>query len=455
LAGYFSSEATTSLGGFENAGSNLLGLFMPRRSGWLGERLWVDPTSLQYDGFSYVGTGVLLGMIALAVWWKELRAIILRHKALAAIGVLVWLFALSNHIYVGSHLLVSYAFPRSLEWIADQFRGPGRFSWLPVYLVVIVVLTQVLRHATSGWKRFAPLLLALIQVYDVTPDWRAYRELTRGPQLTQLDRATWHRLATHSERVHIFPAHACNSDASFELATQIQYLISNRALPINGVYSARSDRDCVADAQSLIDLRPEPRALYVFVSPLTAVAKRLAASGFPCARFAYGHVCHSDAALIASLKWEPTPLPDVLRVGQIIDLTRTNDTYLEGGWLWSTSEGRWTEGPVARMSFRLDPPVPSASVLAIEASAFLCNKRTEQLVDVSIGDTNVGTFRFDASSNDPAQPRRLAVPAHFLTSPIVELELRPRDSRSPYEIGCRRKQRDRLGIAVRRIWLAD
>jgi hypothetical protein len=452
LAGYFAPEAASAVSGFQNNGSNLLGPVLPRRSGWIGEVAWIDPTGYQYEGLCYLGGGLLVLAALVLPRVGEVLASARRHAALVAVAGLAAAFALSRHVYLGSHLVLAYPVPRVLHWIPDQFRAPGRFSWLPVYVLAVFLLSRGFERFVSGWRRLVLPALAIVQLVDVTADFRAWRAVTGAAGPVQLDVAAWRGLLAHSDEVAVFPAHSCNGEPSWEVATRIQYLASEQAVPINGVNSSRSLRDCAADAASLVDLHPGPRTLYVFVAPMIGVARQLAAAGMPCAEFGFGEVCHRDRAVIDALGWPPPSPAGPLAYGDRIELAGRAEPYLAIGWSPVAGDGRWTEGPIARLVFTPAGVPPADPVLQVEAEALLCGPRTSQDVDVFVGGVAAGILHFDAGAN---ARRARAIPirdASVIARPLVEIELRPRDSRSPHELGCNAR-RQRFGIHVRRLWI--
>jgi hypothetical protein len=450
LAGYFAAEAGGARSGFGAASSNLLGPFLPRRSGWLGEGAWIDPTGLQYDGMCYLGMGLLVLGVLQIPRAREAMTAIRRHAALAVVAAGAGILALSNHVYLGSHRVLVYPIPHILHWIPDQFRGPGRFSWLPMYVVVIFLLSRGFARFATGWRRLVLPALAVVQLVDVAPYWRAWREVTTAPAPV-LD-ASWRPLIAGSDQVAVFPPHGCNSDPSWEPATRIQYLVSEQAVPINGVYSARSIRDCAADIAALLAFRAQPGTLYVFVAPMTGFARRLAATGMPCAEFSFGEVCQSDRALIDATHWTPTPPVAPLAYGDKLDVADPAAAYLELGWPPAQAGSRSIDGP-ARLVLRPTGTPPPNPVLRIDAFAVLCGGHVAQDVDVVIGGSPVGTLHLDAGSSEggPAFALPIAEPG-VLARPFVEIELRLRDARAPHPLRCT-GTRLPFGVHVRQVWI--
>jgi hypothetical protein len=191
----------------------------------------------------------------------------------------------------------------------------------------------------------------------------------------------------------------------------------------------------------------------VFIAPTIGFAKRLAASGMPCAEFGFGAFCHSDRALIEVLPVPPISPVAPLAYGDKLDIAAPGAPFLELGWSEAEAAGRWTDGPVARLMVRPAGTPPPDPVLRFEASARLCGSRVAQDVTVLVAGLVVGTLHFDASSNDQGRARTISVPrSALLASPIVEIELRSRDIRSPYELACHRDRR-RLGVRLGHLWI--
>src|SRR5207249_1228980 len=112
---------------------NLLSPFWPQRnSGLLMQRdsnvasdlaPIIDATGGQYEGYAYLGLGVLaLLVIALVLAPNRLWQLVRGNAALVAAMALVIVFSASNHVYWGDHRLISYEYPALFEKVANQFR---------------------------------------------------------------------------------------------------------------------------------------------------------------------------------------------------------------------------------------------------------------------------------------------------------------------------------------------
>ncbi len=455
LAGYFAKEAKSKMFGFDSASSNLLSFFTPRWSGWFGERFWVDGSGYQYEGLAYLGIGMIVLLVLLVRRVTALRGALSRHRFLFAIAAGAWLFSLSNRIFFASHKVLEYKFPRMLHWIADQFRSPGRFVWLPMYVLVIFVLHWSFKRYSSGWKQWLLPVLAVLQIVDVSGDWkiRSPQTSVAFPPYLKLD--AWRSLIAAHQAVWVMPTYECvlGGTAGVDMmSTEIEYMTSERALPINGVYTARPSRNCSKDPDTW-PTRPADGELYVFAESAIPIARKFEVHGAACYAFTFGFVCSNNKAAIdeavrSGALVAPPPPPD-LGYGQRLDLSdAATQPYLSAGWSWPDSNGRFTDSHVGMMMFRLTGPRPPGVALKIQAASVICGDRQAQDVEISINDTVLGTLHFDPTTNDDATVHSLPIanPA-LLDGPLV-LELRAKDVRALNRVHCNEDDRS-LGVRVR------
>lgn len=133
----------------------------------------------QYEGFAYLGLG-MIGLTVLAVvLWGNRKAPVLPVGASSdagglkglwqlAIGLslLLALFALSNTITFGKWVLIDLPLPALLAEIAGVFRASGRFIWPLTYLLMLLVICAV---ASWRWGTFALASALVLQLIDLSP----------------------------------------------------------------------------------------------------------------------------------------------------------------------------------------------------------------------------------------------------------------------------------------------
>ena len=161
-------------------GMNLNALWNPTS---IGTTTWSRFLPIQnqvrgnYDGFNYLGLGVLL-MVActagirmvqtvLRRWspWKTLR----RHGILLVVCACLTVFAVSNVVTANGATLLEIPLPLWLLRLASSFRSSGRLFW-PVYYLILAYSIKTLQDVLPA-KRAAILLcvVAVIQIWDISP----------------------------------------------------------------------------------------------------------------------------------------------------------------------------------------------------------------------------------------------------------------------------------------------
>lgn len=178
------------VGVFEGGGSN---------SGWgygfysLNINSIINPTSMsieswsafmpvlpqfsgQYDGFNYLGAGIVICLVATllmnivihkfrVLMFANLRA----HQLLLLLFAILLLFALSNTITLGRDVVAMY--PISV-WTTDLlgiFRASARMFWPIYYMIFLTAIVAVLRLVPSRYHSVAVGLVLSIQLIDLTP----------------------------------------------------------------------------------------------------------------------------------------------------------------------------------------------------------------------------------------------------------------------------------------------
>ena len=305
FAGYFSGEGAVAQWGFAKQSTNVLSWLVPVRSGILGDGRWianVTATDWQWEGYAYLGLGYLALLALFLPHVRSLRGVIERHVFLFVVALAFWLLALSNHIYVGSHEVATYSIPSVLRWFPSQFRAPGRFVWVPMYVLIVFLLHWAFLRFSTG-RRFAVLVvLVVVQLIDARGDWALQRATTEGPRSSVLELGAWRPLVHAHDAVFIHPTFACltgdRTSWLSDVSTGVQMLASERGTPINGTYNTRTKRTCAVEERAWPSLELRPGALYVVLPQARAIADRLETAGARCGAFDTVRVCSTHATAI-------------------------------------------------------------------------------------------------------------------------------------------------------------
>ena len=208
-----------------------------------------------YEGLAYLGLGVYLLLILLAVWFfasykakKKLsvKNIVKKNGRYLLVGLVVILsifLAIGPVFYLNGQQLIVLSPPDAIAQIMSIFRSSGRFIWIACYALLILALGGILYAAKklkiSNTKVIVLFVILLgVQVLDVvkSPGMNLKRDVVRDhmvfnshfntDQVKQmLDRKT--RVAYTSNSLH--------GNNFFEIGP----LVTARKMPINDGYISR------------------------------------------------------------------------------------------------------------------------------------------------------------------------------------------------------------------------
>jgi hypothetical protein len=242
----------------------------------------------QYEGFGYVGTGVLLlllaGLPGAARW---LRTAPRHHAALIAVLLASMLFALSNRVFLGSHLLVTVPVPQAVLHLFGLLRSSGRFVWLPGYAIISGSVVLALRRKRSWPTATLCLAAATLQIVDAWPLRAAISAAASDPVPALFDRDAVAALAARSDAIEVFPTYGCvapeiaagNDTASAwphltQANVEFQLIAARAGLPINSVYQSRLPTNCLVEAMQR-DANLRPGTLYLYLDSLEPEPEQL------------------------------------------------------------------------------------------------------------------------------------------------------------------------------------
>ena len=181
LAGYFILPMTSIKDPFtyHSLSMNLLAPFIPTSGAMTLHGNWSSFIATFYpsyfgqgtEGFNYLGLGMLC-LLVIAVGYLIMRWPHKKNRMLWLPLIIVCLlmtsFALSNDVYLGQHLLVSYSLPTYLLSLSKIFRASGRFFW-PAYYLLMVMTFAVLSSRLKPRVVSSLLMAALsIQFIDLS-----------------------------------------------------------------------------------------------------------------------------------------------------------------------------------------------------------------------------------------------------------------------------------------------
>jgi Family of unknown function (DUF6311) len=301
VAGHFGKGTGTSASGagFGYFSMNLMSPLWPQRSGLFPGfyGLLTGPDG-QYEGFNYLGAGVLL-LVAVAVVasWRFIPRMIRQHIVLIVVLVYLAIFAVSNAVFIGSREVLYVPLPSFLAFTAGIFRSSGRMFWPCAYALALFSLVLVLRNLRPRWKTAVVLGCCVLQLIDSNPLRARLTMLTQREVPTLLDLPQWEARMIGAKRVQVVPSFVCGKYALYVVHLELQLAAVTTRRPINAVYNPRLQDNCSASAAAATQGPWDERTLYIFLlaDGIESVPAGWQPRGLACESFDRGFWCLGHA----------------------------------------------------------------------------------------------------------------------------------------------------------------
>lgn len=131
---------------------------------------------LQYEGFCYLGAGVLTlclftGMIIIikTIISKKFPKISLRRSLIALTTLCFTLFSIIPEVSLNDQILFNIKLWKIIDYIVGIFRSNGRFIWPVSYIILTATLVFLIRNHHEKCIMYLMLLCLVIQLIDMTP----------------------------------------------------------------------------------------------------------------------------------------------------------------------------------------------------------------------------------------------------------------------------------------------
>ncbi len=391
LLGYQTENGTPT--GFGFFSMNLLSPAVPQLSGLFGTlpagplvNGIIDATGGQYEGFNYLGIGILLLLPAAALHLARhgVQAPPGLWRAALPLGLVLFgclLFALSNRILIGGHPLPVIPLPRSLDGLVNQLRASGRFLWPLAYLLPVLALA-VLARARHRRAMGAVLAgLVLLQAGDMAQLDRMLRATFREPMPADFDPSPLRHPGLEGRTVMLHPPLACTRPGKWPLdLSQFAMAAMRAGLRVEGgpVTRLTDGRNCeAAHRDALAGLADRDRLHVFFAGQWPDSLLLRAAASASCRGFEMGLAC-GDPGLIAGFTEAPPAAPAPLQPGaELRFATGEGGSRLLGpGWSMPERWGVRLTAPEAELVLPMPPNWEGAASLTLRLHGLAASGQT-------------------------------------------------------------------------------
>jgi len=390
---------------------------------------FVDATGGQYEGFQYLGAGVILTLLVadFCLSMRDRLTLLRRHVGLVFSCVVLTGLALSTKVYAGHRLLLDLPTPSFLL----ELRSSGRLFWPVAYVLVITGIVIVCRKLPPRWAFVTVLVFASLQYVESMPMRQEVRRVIRTRRGYVVDTALFRSLlATHS-KLTVWPKFGCGADVTVPAFSDLYLLASEVAIPVNMTYVGRfaAQPDC---SLSEFPITVAANELRVFVPQWTP--------GMVVSVVDWRDICRQSGVLVVCAQdlrgRTDLPLPTVpsLPLGTNLSTAAdgAGDQWLVSGWYGFEPWGVWSNGSVAQLAVDLPEADDKPLTFTATAQAFAAHPSNLQRVTVSAEGRVVATW--DVKEGPPAEYTATIPPRSSASQPIL-IEFHIDHPSSPSEQG--------------------
>jgi hypothetical protein len=229
-------RGSTVTGGFGLYSMNLLSPVTPQLSALFGnDHFILDATQGQYEGYNYLGAGILLlATLAILINWRALPVMLWRNAILVAVVTGMAIYALSSEVYAGHALLfhLPYEAHEPFRALSTTFRSSGRLFWPAGYLVLIGAVLVLTRRLRPVWSLGLILSAVAAQAMDVRPLVESVHARAQpSPEL--FDLAAWAKALEQHDGLVIESEFLCTQPGNRAYIYPLQMMAANARLPSN------------------------------------------------------------------------------------------------------------------------------------------------------------------------------------------------------------------------------
>lgn len=257
--------------GYRVYSMNLLAPFDP---GWFGSKVFpVLVPQLekgQYEGYSYLGGGVIALLVVMLVYafLRRDKLEVLDRRTivpLACCCLLLLLMALTTKVVAGTKVVVDVDPNQHLSRFLAPLRSSGRLFWVPYYTLLTALVAAPYLFLRRKWANILLLSLLVVQFVDTIPLRQWTYAGVHKPFPSPLQSPVWHELGSVYQNLIVLPAWQCGPRLSPGGAYGYRYfgyLATEQKMRTNSYYTARYtatalDFHC---KQSSSDLANQPLA---------------------------------------------------------------------------------------------------------------------------------------------------------------------------------------------------
>lgn len=423
-------------------------------------------TGGDYEGFSYLGLGIIILIIiglSKLIIQQPIRNIVLKFKklnSLMVVSFLLMLFALSNHIAFGRYELFHYKVPG----MVNMFRASGRMALPMFYLIYLGAINLT---AKCYKKKTAILLIFMALVIQISDSRKVYTHfrniLNHAPlYISGLNSPIWEEAAKKYKKIiYVLPEVYVRDSLAL-----INYAAFNK-LMINIGFFARHDLDKFFENKNkilndLLQGKLDKNSFYVIKNESLRRMITNTKMNLPY------KVVDIDgyALLLPNWKQNSTKMERLNWSGSYnkYELNTSvsflasnkdikNTLTLIDGWGGLEANGTWTDGNRSILFLQLNQKPNSNLVLTLDSLPFINYKHPKLVVDINVNRCHVGHLNYKL--NDYSRINKIEIPLECLDKDnLLKMTFLFKNSISPLKLNLSSDSR-KLGLFILSMILSE
>ncbi|MFA3778207.1 DUF6311 domain-containing protein [Yersinia sp. 1652 StPb PI] len=221
----------------------------------------------QYEGFNYLGLGVIIAFFASLFLIKDNNNHCLRNNWQLMILLLgYFVYSLSDNVYFGSQLVMIIDYPAILDSITSQFRVSGRFFWPVGYCIVIFSFLMLYKYFKNRTIIYIAIMISItmLQIMDVKNHYKKLKDTLSRESISKINYSAWDGVIGNDVKtLYIYPKFKCGGDPNNTILPVMKYA-AYRNLNLNTGYISRHNPTC-DNLESEIKQSSRTNSAYIFV----------------------------------------------------------------------------------------------------------------------------------------------------------------------------------------------
>ncbi len=368
--------------GFGFYSMNLLAPLLPSASSLFPDLAYDMTGGQAWEGYQYLGAGLLLLLTAGLLLAVRARMAWRRHAGLWLVLLGLTGFALSNVGYAGNLRL--FRWQPVPDWLA-QFRATARFFWPVSYAVLVLGVATAAR--TLPRRRGAALLAAAValQLADTQGLRASVRQRSAAGDAWAIDAANLRPVFARHRQLTMWPKFGCGASQVRPVDIQVVLLASETLMRTNTMATARDLAAPDCDPAQTLGQPLQPGELRVLLR--RGDAFQVPDAEQRCHGAGPLTLCSADGTALAQWPLVSTPsLPPGQSVG---DADAVFHDALGEGWD-DVGGSTWSVGKVAVLHVRRPA---GAAVLRLDMAGFAPSRAGEQIVSVTVAGQPAAEWR--------------------------------------------------------------